>query len=276
MKLFTIAPFIASTFVLSACLTDLAPTSEETDIACGAQDTLLFEGFENTQSTAAKIIDKEKNYSVADGLMQVSYVSNERGSERNRAHIPLSIPLQQATLSFDIFFPEDFDFVLGGKLFGFAPDNPIWGGQTKTLDGWSSRIMWREGGRPVTYNYHQNRPGKYGEDSYTVEEPTVIPHGEWITLSLYLDIGTGQKDGLSQVWLNGKKASELRDLSFHDKSKNAPITTLALQTFFGGSSSKWAPKNKDGSYRNLSVNVDNMSVTQGQCIRNRPLKPSAS
>lgn len=242
--------------------------------ACETDNALLFETFDNRQSKAAKLINKEKNYSVENGMMSVLYVSNKRGSERNRAHIPLPRSVRQATLNFDVYFPADFDFVLGGKLFGFAPKNPVWGGQTTTLDGWSSRIMWREGGRPVTYNYHQNRPGKYGEDSKAVGEPSTLPRGQWVSLSLYLDIGTSQKDGRSEVWMNGEKASELAGLSFHDKNKDAPITTLALQTFFGGSSPKWAPKNEDGSYRNLPALVDNMGVTEGRCIRPMPMNGS--
>lgn len=243
----------------------------ETIAICETQDALLFEDFEGKKSKAAKLIDREKNYRVTNGMMTVFYISNERGSERNRAHIPLKRSVRQATLNFDVYFPVDFDFVLGGKLFGFAPKNPVWGGQETTLEGWSSRIMWREGGRPVTYNYHQNRPGKYGEDSKAVGEPRVIPRGEWVSLSLYLDIGTSEKDGRSEVWMNGEKTSELSGLSFHNKSVDAPITTLALQTFFGGNSSKWAPKNEDGSYRNLPALVDNMGVTEGRCIRPNPI-----
>lgn len=262
-------------FCLFACIFVSAATANTTSanrVLCETENALLFERFDNKKSQAAKLLDREKNYSVTNGMMRVLYVSNERGSERNRAHIPLSRPVRQATLNFDVYFPSDFDFVLGGKLFGFAPKNPVWGGQETKLEGWSSRIMWREGGRPVTYNYHQNRPGKFGEDSYPVGEPNKIPLGEWVSLSLYLDIGTGNKDGRSEVWLNGKKASELSGLSFHDKSKDAPITTLALQTFFGGSSPKWAPKNKDGTYRNLETLVDNMGVTEGRCVRLQPLQ----
>jgi hypothetical protein len=233
---------------------------------CLSENILLNEDFENKKSKAARIIRKEKNLNVTNGMMSILYVGNEKGSERMRAHIPLPRAVQQATLNFDVYFPVDFDFVLGGKLFGFAPDKPIWGGQETTLEGWSSRIMWREGGRAVTYNYHQNRPGKYGEDSKPVGEPSLIPRGEWVTMSLYLDAGTGHKDGRSEVWVNGRKASELTDLSFYDKSKSAPITTLALQTFFGGSSPKWAPKTADGRYRNLPALVDNMSVIEGRCV----------
>ncbi|MDT0594901.1 polysaccharide lyase [Glaciecola petra] len=247
-------------------------SSPEQSAVCESENAMLFESFDNKDSLAAKLIDREKNYSVSNGVMTIHYVGSERGSERNRAHIPLSRSVQQATLNFDVYFPEDFDFVLGGKLFGFAPENPVWGGQETKLDGWSSRIMWREGGRPVTYNYHQNRPGKYGEDSSPVGELSKIPRGEWLSLSIYLDAGTGNKDGRSEVWLNGKKVSELTGLSFYDKSKKALITTLALQTFFGGSSPKWAPKNEDGTYRNLSATVDNMGVTEGPCIRPQPIR----
>lgn len=259
-------------FLLGATLfsTQAVATEDPTAIGCETTNLVLFEDFEDPKSKMAKAINKEKNYSVSKGMLTVIYVSNEKGSERNRAHIPLPRPLDNATLNFDVYFPTDFDFVLGGKLFGFAPKNPVWGGQVTKPNGWSSRIMWREGGRPVTYNYHQNRPGKFGEDSQAVGESSIIPRGEWVTLSLFLDTGTGHKDGRSEVWMNGKKASELSDLSFYDKSKNEPITTLALQTFFGGSSPKWAPKNKDGSYRNLPALVDNMSVTEGHCIRPTP------
>lgn len=234
---------------------------------CETNQKLLFDDFSNPKTKMAKRINKEKNYAVSKGMMTVRYISNERGSERNSALIPLPRKVREATLNFDIYFPTDFDFVLGGKLFGFAPKNPVWGGQDGKPNGWSSRVMWREGGRPVTYNYHQNRPGKYGENSQAVVEGAVIPRGQWVSLSLYLDLGDNQRNGLSEVWVNGTKMSELTGLDFHAPDKDAPITTLALQTFFGGSSPKWAPKNEDGSYRNLPALVDNMGVTEGRCIR---------
>ena len=258
-------------FIFGTALASLLALSSQAYAAeahqCETDQKLLFDDFSNPKTTMAKLIDKEKNYSISKDMMIVRYISNERGSERNRAHIPLPRKVREATLNFDVYFPVDFDFVLGGKLFGFAPKNPVWGGQDGKPNGWSSRIMWREGGRPVTYNYHQNRPGKYGEDSHPVIENAVIPRGQWVALSLHLDIGNGDKTGLSEVWVNGTKMSELTGLDFHASDKDAPITTLALQTFFGGSSPKWAPKNEDGSYRNLPALVDNMGVTEGRCIR---------
>jgi len=89
-------------------------TPPEGTALCETHNAVLFEDFESKRSRAAKIINKEKNYRVGNGLMTVIYVSNEKGSERNRAHIPLSRDLRQATLNFDVYFP--FRFGAGKRL----------------------------------------------------------------------------------------------------------------------------------------------------------------
>lgn len=244
--------------------------------SCETEQALLFEDFNDPNTRMAKLIRREKNYDIADGEMRISYIGNEKGSERIRAHIPLPRKVREATLNFDVYFPKGFDFVLGGKLFGFAPENAVWGGQTNTPDGWSSRIMWRANGRLVTYNYHQNRPGKYGEDSPSVGEGQTLPLGEWVSLSLYLNLGNQDRTGRSEVWMNGEVAGVLEGLNFHAANKNAPIEILALQTFFGGSSPRWAPKSSDGRYRIFRATVDNMGVTEGRCIRSNPIRTLAN
>ena len=232
---------------------------------------ILFENFDGPDMSNADRLMSHPNYTLGadetDNYLISTYVSNEVGSERNTRQLELP-PLQAATLTFDIWFEPDFDFVLGGKLPGFAPDTPAWGGESVEPNEWSNRIMWRTGGELITYSYHQNLPRKWGEDSDPVSE-TSLPTGEWIALSLYTDLD----NGISEVWMNGEKISELNELDFHAPNETAPITQLAFHTFFGGNTPKWAPRDEDGNFKNLTARFDNIAVYRSQCIRRSTQKP---
>lgn len=254
-------------FILTTCLAVSGCQSAHTAEVCENFPVIL-ESFDSPESPNVLALTQDPNYALGDdtdnNYLVATFVGNHVGSERNTRHLDLP-PLDSATLSFDIWFEPDFDFVLGGKLPGFAPVTPAWGGETVEPAEWSNRIMWREGGKLVTYSYHQNLPHKWGEDSQAVSDRS-LPVGSWVSLSLYTDLIFGK----SEVWMDGEKIGELGALDFYAPGENSPITTLAFHSFFGGNTPEWAPKDKEGQYRNLTARFDNVGVYRGHCIRKRP------
>jgi hypothetical protein len=55
------------------------------------------------------------------------------------------------TLEYDVFFPADFDFVRGGKLPGLFGGHETCSGGDDALDCFSTRLMWRSGGKGELY-----------------------------------------------------------------------------------------------------------------------------
>ncbi|KAG8806240.1 hypothetical protein FRC17_005111, partial [Serendipita sp. 399] len=57
------------------------------------------------------------------------------------------------TLSYSVYFPPDFDFVKGGKLPGLYGGRQRCSGGDDALDCFSTRLMWRGGGKGELYLY---------------------------------------------------------------------------------------------------------------------------
>lgn len=65
---------------------------------------------------------------------------------------PLDITqAQSVTLEYDVYFPADFEFVLGGKLPGLFGGKESCSGGDAALDCFSTRLMWREEGAGELY-----------------------------------------------------------------------------------------------------------------------------
>lgn len=65
---------------------------------------------------------------------------------------PLDITqARSVTLEYDVYFPADFEFVLGGKLPGLFGGKESCSGGDAALDCFSTRLMWREEGAGELY-----------------------------------------------------------------------------------------------------------------------------
>ncbi|KAF9533680.1 hypothetical protein CPB83DRAFT_890147 [Crepidotus variabilis] len=60
---------------------------------------------------------------------------------------------KNVTLEYSVFFPEDFDWVLGGKLPGLYGGHTGCSGGNAAIDCFSTRLMWRERGAGELYLY---------------------------------------------------------------------------------------------------------------------------
>ncbi|CAH1800969.1 unnamed protein product [Owenia fusiformis] len=178
---------------------------------------------------------------------QDSYIGNPDKSKRGGGSFrskPIG-PGTSRTLSYDIYFAPNFDFVRGGKLPG------LWGGYGKCNGGvvdhrcFSTRFMWRGGGSGDVYLYSPtsqkpdicSRPNIHCNPPYGIglgRGAFRFQTGRWYKLQQFIELNTpGRFDGIAKIFLDGKKVFQINDLSFRNNS-NVLIDTLWFDTAFGG------------------------------------------
>jgi hypothetical protein len=160
------------------------------------------------------------------------------------------------TVEYQVMFPIGFDFVKGGKLPGLSGGTSPGGGKKSDgSDGFSARIMWREEGQIFQYMYWMERdPEKrWGDDlSWTDvngdRNPFLFIPGQWHILKTEVTMNTpGESDGRIVSWLDGKLAL-LQKGAFRAKGATFGIDNFNFTTFFGGSTSDWAPTKDEVVY----------------------------
>lgn len=101
--------------------------------------------------------------------LKVTYPKGGVGPSETGASAPLRFDgKDEVYISYWLRFSENFDWGRenqGGKLPGLASgDNCSGGDVCDGTNGFTARMMWRDGGSAVLYLYHMDKPGKYGED----------------------------------------------------------------------------------------------------------------
>lgn len=158
-------------------------------------------------------------------------------------------------LAYDVRFGSGFDFQLGGKLPGFATGSATSGGrQPNGSNGFSTRMMWVEGGEAISYVYHPDQPSRFGEN-LDWGSARFVP-GRWTTVETRVRLNTpGQSDGIIEGWMDGRLVLRETGMRFRDTA-DLHIEGLFFSTFFGGSTQEWAPS------RNERIDFDNFVVSQ--------------
>ena len=142
--------------------------------------------------------------------------------------------------SYRLRFSDGFDFRRGGKLPGLSAGWANNGGKKPDgHNGFSTRMMWRDHGAPISYVYHPDQPTQFGEDlgwggaNFT--------DNIWTTVETRVKLNTpGRRDGLIQGWRDGQLVFEETGLRFRDTG-SLHIESIFFSTFFGGNDSSWAP-----------------------------------
>jgi hypothetical protein len=195
--------------------------------------------------------------------IRVAYVGYERGSRRVTRIFGLEGSVTTATLSYDVCFKEGFQFVKGGKLHGLSPKIPVTGGQDRTPQGWSARVIFRQEGHAGAYLYDQNPDKKWGVGGKSSEQ--VFFPGCWHHVDLQVHLNdAGLKNGWSRIFVDGHEVVATEGIAF--RAQEGPETLIQrflFSTFHGGSTPDCAPVDEEGNFMTIYALFDNFLVIEG-------------
>lgn len=162
--------------------------------------------------------------------------------------VELGVKLDRLYYGYRFKLDANFDFVMGGKFPGITGGAANSGGRKPNgKDGWSVRMMWDHDGRLVQYVYHPDQPDRWGDVHYFDLTPP-IERGEWHTVQTFVQLNTpGQRDGVIESWLDGKKVFSKNNFRFRD-IEGLEIDNFQFVSFFGGHGPDWAPVKDEISY----------------------------
>jgi hypothetical protein len=225
-----------------------------------------------------RLFNKENLVEIVPGAgvsqtpgLRVTYVGNEVGSKRIVSRFELSEAVTEASLSYDVKFEEDFQFMKGGKIHGLGPSNPVAAGDSMEPSRWSSRIMFFDQGKIASYLYHQRKTGQYGDTH--IDENFKFQNGKFYAVTLYTKINSSAEasDGEAWVYIDGKRIVGQGNVQFWKTDpESSKISKFMFSTFFGGHDPSWAPKDVSGGYKNVHAIFDNFVVEKGLKIRASP------
>lgn len=200
--------------------------------------------------------------------LRVAYEGYERGSRRVVRRVPLGVRGTEFTLSYDVRFAEDFQFVRGGKLHGLGPDRPVTGGNPRRPDGWSARVNFGPEGAIRTYIYEQDGESQWGVGRGGGDfrfEP-----GRWHAVSMHLRLNDPPEEanGSVRIFVDGALVVDHDGLRIRGTDAPAALcSALLFSTFHGGSSPVWAPVDEEGAYTVVHAWFDNFEVRPGAAVR---------
>lgn len=194
---------------------------------------------------------------------------------------PSSVDLtkaKEAWFGYSIYFPKDFNWVLGGKLFGLYGGNSDGeavgcSGGRRSSACFSTRLMWRTDAQGEFYTYlppytDSRFKANKAQCDYPNSDcnPTYgasIGRGEfhftpgaWYTVSQRVKLNdVGEANGEIELFANGKSVISLDGLILRDSAAGR-IRGIQAQTFFGGSKTQFqAAKAEDVYFADLTVGI---------------------
>lgn len=160
------------------------------------------------------------------------------------APLPRPVDGGRLCLRYQVRFPENFEFVKGGKLPGlYAGEAPSGGDEVSGTEGWSVRLMWREDGQGELYEYVHNMDQDYGLS--VGRGIFTFPRGRWVTIDLETVLNEpGEANGIARLWVDGVQVIEQDNIVFRTDDATLPAGMM-FSTFFGGNDEDWAsPKDQ--------------------------------
>ncbi|MBN2803716.1 MAG: hypothetical protein JXR91_11515 [Deltaproteobacteria bacterium] len=185
---------------------------------------------------------------TGDASLRIDYPAGGVGPGETGAQVPLAFKGEsEVYVTYALRFSDDFDWGgtnEGGKLPGLGSGDNCSGGSTcDGTNGFSARLMWRDGGRGVLYLYHMDKPATWGEDIQLTKadgSDVVFEKGKWYTITERVKINTGDNnDGEVQVWVDGIEALNIDGIKFVNNGDL--IDNFYFSTFHGGNTPDWAP-----------------------------------
>ncbi len=185
--------------------------------------------------------------------LRILYPSGAVGPTAGGAQFLVKLPHAYDDLycSYRVRFGPGFDFVRGGKLPGLVGGSRPTGGKPRN-DGFSARLMWREGGAAVQYVYYPNQTSTYGVDLKYLRR---FQPGVWHRVEHRVVMNTpGQANGVLQAWFDGQLVLDLHDRVWR-LDASVHVDALYFSTFFGGNDASFAPT------RDESIDFDDFVVS---------------
>ncbi|MFC4507843.1 MULTISPECIES: polysaccharide lyase [Streptomyces] len=165
-------------------------------------------------------------------------------------------------LRYYVRFPDDFDFVKGGKLPG------LYGGTVTSgrhipdgEDGLSTRYMWRAHGAAEVYAY---LPTSVAHGTSLGRGSWDWPLGRWVCVEQAVRLNRpGRSDGNVTVHVDGRQVMNRGGLEFRTTDKLG-IDGVLFSTFFGGSDPSWAtPRSQYADFAAFAVSDAPIDPLQG-------------
>ncbi|KZV90604.1 polysaccharide lyase family 14 protein [Exidia glandulosa HHB12029] len=169
---------------------------------------------------------------------------------------------RNVTLEYSVYFPEDFDWVKGGKLPGLYGGHESCSGGDDAESCFSTRMMWRPGGEGEIYLYAPR--DKQASNVCATPPKTVCDSvygmslgrgsfafalGGWTRITQTVVLNTpGSPDGSLDLDVNGQRVMSVQGVYY----RNAPSASTPQNascwihsTFFGGHEQDYAtPKDQ--------------------------------
>lgn len=194
---------------------------------------------------------------VNDGnnkVLELTYLANQVGGNSAMTFTPTigSLSTNNYThlyFQYQVKFANNFTWMKGGKLPGLTsyPDSPTGCIDNNIFDGFSARLMWRESGNAFSYIYNPDKLERCG-DYYDFAPLVYFKTGQWYTITQEVQLNDiGLKNGYIREWVNGVQVMDLQNLLLR-KGADIFINQIKMDSFFGGSSSDWAPTSNQYAY----------------------------
>ncbi|KAK9708124.1 hypothetical protein K7432_009805 [Basidiobolus ranarum] len=180
-------------------------------------------------------------------------------------------PANRAMLSYEIGFPQDFNWVKGGKLpglFGGSTNAGCTGGrEANGANCFSMRLMWRSGGLGEVYTYLPKilnndlcaRPDatcnlEYGS---SIGRNFKFKPGAWNKVELFVQLNTGNEpNGYLKLYIDNKLQVDLSKLVYRTYD-DMFVDTFEFSSFFGGSTPAYAtPVDTNVYIKNIRFQID--------------------
>ncbi len=193
------------------------------------------------------------------GEIEIVFPRNEFGPANSGFNWSANLePKDEYTISYEVKFSDGFDFSKGGKLPGLCGGQGKAGIRPVGDNKMSARIMWRQDGKIVSYVYHLDQKGNYGEDFVWTKEfgnPLHFRVNQWEKIKFTVKLNSMKKeDGSIIGYINGIPAIRVLNLRFRI-TEHLKIDHLCFNTFYGGSDQTWAPRNEQRLFiRGLKIN----------------------
>ncbi|KAK4687367.1 hypothetical protein P7C73_g2761, partial [Tremellales sp. Uapishka_1] len=176
---------------------------------------------------------------------------------------------ERMLLSYDIYFPSNYSFQMGGKLPGLRggpqAQGCSGGSEANGKSCFSTRLMWRTAGAGEVYAYvPTTQKGFCSQSEITCNSDygTSLSRGSfsfatgtWQTIWLLVILNdVGRANGVVELYYNGVQALSFSNLLIRTSSSISSIGGLYFSTFFGGDDSSWAtPTSQYTYFRNIQL-----------------------